>query len=120
MPNINAALGVAQLENLDKFVVRKREVAATYQRFFAEAGIRFFKEPEFARSNYWLNVVLLETLEERNTFLEDTNKNGVMTRPLWTLATKLPMFKECFSMPLPNAVWFEDRVANIPSSVLPE
>ncbi len=119
MPNINAALGVAQLENLDAFIESKRYLASCYQLFFKEAGIRFFTEPEFARSNYWLNVVMMKDLEERNDFLEETNKKGVMTRPAWTLATKLPMFQQCLSTPLPNALWLEDRVVNIPSSVLP-
>jgi aminotransferase in exopolysaccharide biosynthesis len=117
MPNINAALGVAQMESLDFFIAKKRELAATYKTFFDSIGITFFTEPEHAFSNYWLNVVLLENRKERDSFLEYTNKEKVMTRPAWQLMNKLPMFENCQVYHVDNALWLEDRLVNIPSSV---
>jgi len=118
MPNINAALGCAQLENLDKFIASKREVAATYSEFFKNVDdIKFFSEPENCFSNYWLNVVILEDKEKQLEFLQYTNDNGVMTRPIWELMNRLPMFENCETDGLKNTIWFADRVVNIPSSV---
>jgi len=119
MPNINAALGCAQLENLDVFLKNKRETAEKYQAFFAQyPEIGFFTEPENCQSNYWLNVVLLKNKEEQQKFLQYTNDNGVMTRPVWCLMNKLPMFSNCQTDQLENTMWFEERVVNIPSSVI--
>ena len=93
MPNINAALGCAQLENLDKFVESKRQVAAEYAEFFKNIDdIDFFTEPENCYSNYWLNVVILKDKEAQLEFLQQTNDNGVMTRPIWELMNRLSMF----------------------------
>jgi perosamine synthetase len=118
MPNINAALGCAQLENLDMYLRNKRETAEKYQAFFALfPEIGFFMEPEGCQSNYWLNVVLLKNKEEQQKFLQYTNDNGVMTRPVWCLMNKLPMFSNCQTDQLENTMWFEERVVNIPSSV---
>lgn len=118
MPNINAALGCAQLENLDRYIADKRETAKRYAEYFAGMnGIEFFVEPENAFSNYWLNVVLLPNKEEQIKFLEYTNDHGVMTRPIWELMNRLPMFDNCETDGLENTIMFADRVVNIPSSV---
>lgn len=117
MPNINAALGCAQLENIDKLIAGKREVAAAYAEFFKNIdGIDFFVEPENCFSNYWLNAVVMENKEKQQEFLQYTNDNGVMTRPIWELMNRLPMFEHCEHDNLTNTIWFADRVVNIPSS----
>lgn len=118
MPNINAALGCAQLEHLDEFIADKRETAKAYAEYFKNVdGIEFFTEPENAFSNYWLNVVILPDHEKQLEFLQETNDNGVMTRPIWELMNRLPMFEHCQHDDLKNTIWFADRVVNIPSSV---
>jgi aminotransferase in exopolysaccharide biosynthesis len=117
MPNINAALGVAQLENLTKFIKNKRELATEYKKFFDKIGINFFTEPKFAHSNYWLNVIMLKDKTEKDKFLEYTNSNRVMTRSAWRLMNKLDMFIQCQTGNLENSEWLEDRLVNIPSSV---
>ena len=118
MPNLNAALMVAQLEQIDKFLLNKRELANTYESFFSGADIKFIKEPKDSKSNYWLNVLMLDNLEQRDLFLEVVNAAGVMTRPAWTLMSKLPMFKDCQKGNLSSSEWLEDRAVNIPSSVI--
>ena len=121
MPNINAALGCAQLENLDKYVASKRKVAAEYIEYFKNVdGIDFFAEPENTFSNYWLSAVVLKDKESQLAFLQETNDNGVMTRPIWELMNRLPMFENCQNDGLKNTIYFADRVVNIPSSVRPE
>lgn len=118
MPNINAALGCAQLENLDRYVENKRETARIYADFFKNIpDITFFTEPENCRSNYWLNVVMLKDKAAQEEFLEYTNDHGVMTRPVWELMNRLEMFKQCETDGLKNTEWLADRIVNIPSSV---
>ena len=117
LPNLNAALGCAQLEQIDEFVRIKRNLAARYSKFFEEKGVSFVSEPEGATSNYWLNAIVLESREERDSFLKYTNDKGVMTRPIWRMMTELEMFKDCQHDGLENSLWLEDRVVNIPSSV---
>ena len=117
LPNINAALLVAQLEQLNKFLASKRELAKIYEEFFLQNSIKFIEEPENSKSNYWLQAVLLENVKQRDDFLEFTNKNGVMTRPIWKLMNELEMFKDCQKTDLKNAKYLEERVVNIPSSV---
>ena len=118
MPNINAALGCAQMENLEKFVLNKRETAAKYAEFFKDIeDIEFFVEPENTRSNYWLSTVILKDKAAQQEFLQQTNDHGVMTRPIWELMNRLPMFEHCQNDGLENTIWFADRVVNIPSSV---
>lgn len=118
MPNINAALGCAQLEHLDEFIANKRETARTYSSFFnGKEGIKFFTEPANCFSNYWLNVVILPDRDAQQRFLQETNDNGVMTRPIWELMNRLPMFEHCQHDSLENTIRFADRVVNIPSSV---
>ena len=118
MPNLNAALLVAQLEQLDVYLKNKRKISNKYQVFFKDAGIDFFKEVGGSQSNYWLNAVILDNLEQRNLFLEVTNNAGVMTRPIWKLMSKLPMFKDSQQGDLTYSKWLEDRVVNIPSSII--
>jgi dTDP-4-amino-4,6-dideoxygalactose transaminase len=117
MPNINAALGCAQMEYLDKILANKRETAEKYKSFFAGTDISFFSEPENCRSNYWLNVVFLQDKEQRDKFLTYTNDNDVMTRPAWQLMHRLPMFAHCQHDRLGNSEWVEERLVNIPSSI---
>ena len=118
MPNLNAALLLAQLENLNDFIISKRELAKIYEKFFRSINYDFFKEPPNSRSNYWLNSILLDNEEHRDKFLEETNLSGVMTRPIWTLMNKLPMFNKAQCDNLENSNWLVERVVNIPSSVL--
>ena len=117
MPNINAALGVAQLEQLDGFLANKRDTAEAYKAYFEKQGITFFVEREYEKCNYWLNAILLKDKEERDAFLTETNTKGVMSRPIWQLMNRLPMFKDCPKTDLSNAEWLEARVVNIPSGV---
>ena len=116
MPNINAALMCAQLEQLNYFIENKRELANAYSEFFKSTGIKFVKEPANSKSNYWLCAVLLADKRTRDEFLQYTNDHGVMTRPAWTLMNKLTMFKDSIHGNLDNAQYIEDRLVNIPSS----
>lgn len=118
LPNINAALGVAQLEQLPSFIEKKRKLASKYMEFFEDAEINFVSESHNSKSNYWLNAVLLKNRAERDEFLKQTNENGVMTRPIWELMNRLEMFKDCQTENIENAEWLADRVVNIPSSVI--
>ncbi len=120
MPNINAALGLAQLEQLERFLKSKRCLAKKYEEFFStRKGIKFAKEPPMAHSNYWLNAIFLENEMEKKVFLETTNKNKVYTRPVWTLMYKLPIYESCFRVETPESEEIERRVVNLPSGVLP-
>ena len=118
MPALNAALGVAQLEQMDKFVGKKRDLALRYMEAFKDVeGVKVFKEPEYAQSNYWLNALVLDRGYEdmRDELLQVTNDAGIMTRPIWTLMSKLEMFKECPKMDLSVSESLEKRIVNIPS-----
>lgn len=118
LPNINAALGCAQMEKLPVFIQRKREQANSYEKIFSDIkGLKFYVEPEYARSNYWLNTLILDPLDavNRDDVLEATNEAGFMTRPAWTLMSKLPMFTDCPKMDLNVAEDLERRIINIPS-----
>ena len=117
MPNLNAALACAQLEQLNIFLERKRELAKEYDIFFNTKGIKFRTEIPETKANYWLMCVELENKKERNLFLETTNKAGVKTRPIWQLMFRLPMYKHCQKDAQTNALFLEDRIVNIPSSV---
>jgi perosamine synthetase len=120
LPNINAALGCAQLEQLPSFLENKRALAEKYRAAFAGIdGIRFFTEPDFAQSNYWLNVLLLDKqfAGYRDVLLEQTNSQGIMTRPAWTLMHELKIHEYCARMDkLDVAEDIERRLINIPSS----
>ncbi|MDR2383805.1 MAG: LegC family aminotransferase [Prevotellaceae bacterium] len=118
MPNINAALGCAQMENLEAILSDKRETAMKYKTYFDTVkDIDFFDEPDHCRSNFWLNAIILKNKEARDEFLQRSNDHGVMTRPVWTLMNKLPMCADCQTDDLTNTEWFEKRVVNLPSSV---
>ena len=117
MPNLNAALLVAQLENLNYFLKKKRKLAKNYEDFFKNSNYNFFKELNISKSNYWLNSIILKNKKQRDEFLKATNLKGIMTRPIWKLMNKLIMFKNCQSTDLKNAKFLEERVVNIPSSV---
>jgi aminotransferase in exopolysaccharide biosynthesis len=117
MPNVNAAIGCAQMESLPKYLDNKRETAALYNEYFNGLGVTFLAEPEESKSNYWLNAIILADREQREEFLDYSHKNGIMTRPIWRLMNKLPMYKDCQHTNLENAKWLEDRVVNVPSSV---
>ena len=117
MPNLNAALLCAQLEQLDGFLTNKRRLAHEYAAYFDSQEIQFREELEGTKANYWLMSVELQNKEARNRFLEETNNAGVMTRPIWQLMFKLPMFERCFRDDQKNALYLEDRIVNIPSSV---
>jgi perosamine synthetase len=118
LPNLNAALGCAQLDQLDNFLKIKRSVANKYNEFFSEyPDIDFISEPEGSRSNYWINAIVLKDLAQRNRFLKYMNEHGVMVRPVWELIVTLPMYRSCYHDGLQTSKWLADRVVNIPSSV---
>ena len=117
MPNLNAALGCAQMERLDEFLVIKAQVADQWGAFFHDRDVDFVKSINGNTANHWLNAIIFDSRLDRDEFLKMTNDNNVMTRPIWTLMSKLPMFKNCQTDGLENSLWLEDRVVNIPSSV---
>ncbi len=117
LPNLNAALGCAQMEILDTILKRKRELAGQYIGFFATQNIDFATELPDTKVNYWLNAIILKDKEQRDLFLKETNESGVMTRPIWALMNRLDMFKKCQCTDLSNALWLEERIINIPSGV---
>lgn len=119
MPNLNAALGVAQLERLDAAVEEKRRLAERYRQAFADVdGVVVFVEPPGARSNYWLNALVLQAPDEalRDAILERTNGAGIMTRPAWTPLHRLPMYAAAPRMAAPVAESLAARIVNVPSS----
>ena len=117
MPNLNAALACAQLERIKYFISEKRTLAKKYKLFFDSKGIKFRTENPNTQANYWLMAIEFNNKKERDSFLNFTNKNGVMTRPIWTLIYKLGMYKDCFKDSQRNSKFLEERIVNIPSSV---
>jgi len=117
MPNINAALACAQLEQLDVFLTEKRAIANAYAAFFKTKGIQFRTELPDTKANYWLMCVELEKKKDREGFLQYTNSQGVMTRPIWQLMFRLPMFENFQKDSQENAIFLEERIVNIPSNV---
>lgn len=118
MPNLNATLGIAQLEKLPEFLLRKKKVAMTYKEFFNDINdIEFFTASDDSVSNYWLNAIILKDDASKKYFLEETNKANIMTRPIWRLLPSLNMFNDCETDNLVNSKWLEERIVNIPSSV---
>lgn len=115
MPNINAALGCAQMEQLGAILKNKKELAEMYEEFFKDRAVSFVSAPINSISNYWLNAVVFADRQERDAFLKDTNEAGIMTRPIWQLMSRLAMFESCQSGDLSNAYWLESRVVNITS-----
>lgn len=116
LPNINAALGCAQMESLPRLLESKRKIASAYAEFFTASNFTFVTESAQAHSNYWLNALILEDKQARDAFLKELNEAGVMSRPVWRLMNELTMFRDCQSVDLSNAKWLEERVVNIPSS----
>lgn len=116
LPNINAALGCAQMESLTHQLKSKREIASEYENFFSSNNFQFIKEIDGGHSNYWLNAIALKDRSQRDLFLKNLNDAGVMSRPIWCLMNKLVMFSGCQATDLSNAIWLEDHVVNMPSS----
>lgn len=118
LPNLNAALGCAQLDQINNFISKKRKLAHIYEDYFHDSEYSFFTEPEGCYSNYWLNTIICDDQNHRDEFLSITNTQNVMTRPAWTSMHKLPMFQGALSDNLSNTLWLEDRIVNLPSSVI--
>ena len=118
LPNLNAALGCAQLEQLEMFVTAKRKLAHSYEAALDGSDLLFFKEQKECRSNYWLNAVICENKAHRDSLLQASNAKGVMTRPVWTLMNNLKMYEQCRRGDLSNAKWLEARLVNLPSSAV--
>jgi len=117
MTNINAALGVAQMENIQFIIGNKRETALLYKEFFENRDIDFISENEFSKANYWLNSILFSNSDLKNKFLVFSNSNNVQTRPAWMLMTKLKMYADCAKGDLFNSTQLESRLVNLPSSL---
>lgn len=118
MPNLNAALGCAQMESLAAFLENKRHLASLYSDFFKVSDVQFVTEPSYAKSNYWLNAIICPNHSEREKLLKQTNADGVMTRPIWQLMHRLPMFKYTKKGDLSHSELLESRLINLPSSPL--
>lgn len=118
LPNINAALACAQLENLPRFIADKRQLAGEYRNFFKEtAGISFVSEPESCRSNYWLNAVIMPDSTARDNLIKACAASNIMARPAWNLLPTMPIYAHCQTDEMANAVWLSERIVNLPSSV---
>lgn len=120
LPNLNAALGCAQLEQVEGFIAAKRGLAQRYADLLSGSPLEFVSEPAECRSNYWLNAVICEDRAARDALLAETNDRGVMTRPIWALMNHLTMYANCRRGDLTQSEWLEARVVNLPSSVPPE
>ncbi|WP_299123947.1 LegC family aminotransferase [uncultured Winogradskyella sp.] len=119
LPNLNAALGCAQMESLPNFLKAKQKLARKYSSLFKKKEKIHFREPlAKSTSNFWLNAIELESLEKRNEFLKITNDEGVMTRPIWKLMNSLPMHSTAQCGNLDNSTYLENRIVNLPSSVI--
>jgi dTDP-4-amino-4,6-dideoxygalactose transaminase len=117
LPNLNAALGLAQMEMLPTFLEKKRELAESYRQFFDKTCIDFAREPKGSVSNYWLNSILLDNRIQRDALLSATNSSGIMTRPLWRPMHMLDIYQYCQRTPLRNTELLYDRLVSLPSSV---
>lgn len=117
MPNINAAVGCAQMECFPRILENKRMTAQLYSQFFSDIAVTLITEPAHARSNYWLNAIVWKDRQEREEFLAYSTGKGIQARPVWTLMPNLPMYRHCQCTPLETARWLEDRLVNIPSSL---
>ena len=116
MPNLNAALGCAQMEVIETYLAQKRELAKQYQAFFSGSDVQFVTEPEYAHSNYWLNAIICPDIESREAILQETNAAGVMTRPIWKLMHRLPMFENALRGDLSHSEFIEAHLINLPST----
>ena len=117
LPNLNAALGVAQMEVLPEILKIKSELANGYKKVCEDEGLMYIDGAEGMRPNYWLNAICLSDRAQRDEVIKATNEAGVMTRPIWRLMTELPMFELCEHDGLQNSRWLVNRVINVPSSV---
>lgn len=117
LPNLNAALGCAQMEQLEAFIAEKRALSQAYAELLANSSLQYVVEPEHCRSNYWLNAVICENQHQRDALLKATNDAGIMTRPIWQLMNHLPMYRHALKGDIPNAEWLAQRVVNLPSSI---
>lgn len=118
MPNLNAALLLAQLEQLNFFLEEKKKLTEKYKKFFKSQNIKFINEPKNCKSNYWLNAIILENHTQKEKFIEQTNKNAIMTRPIWKLLNQLDIYKDCQCDDLTNSKYLEQHIINIPSGLI--
>ena len=118
LPNLNAALGCAQLEKIEDFILAKRKLANLYKQLLDGSNLEFVNEPEDCQSNFWLNAVICEDKSHRDAFLKLTNNQGVYTRPVWALMNRLRMFSNARSGDLSTSEWLAERVVNLPSSAM--
>ncbi|WP_181314080.1 LegC family aminotransferase [Photobacterium damselae] len=116
MPNLNAALGCAQMEVIDQYLKQKRQLAEGYKDFFNGTDFKFVTEPDYAQSNYWLNAVICPDKESREEILSSTNSSGVMTRPIWKLMHRLPAFENAMRGDLTQSEFIENHLINLPST----
>lgn len=105
------------MEMLESFLADKRKLAGEYADFFRSVGVNFRTETTETKANYWLMCVELEDKSQRDRFLSETNEKGIMTRPIWALTYRLPMYQHCYRDEQVNAEILEQRIVNIPSSV---
>jgi dTDP-4-amino-4,6-dideoxygalactose transaminase len=118
MPNLNAALGLAQMESLNSFLDNKRQIAKLYQDWGDNNNMIFFKENPNSQSNYWLNTVITKDRKQRDVLLEETNNKEILTRPSWTPMHKLKINEDCQAKDMSNTNWLHERIVNVPSSVI--
>ena len=118
LPNLNAALGVAQMETLPVFVEKKRQIAKQYKEWGKDNDVQFVAEPENTRSNCWLNAMITDDRQQRDLLLEKTNDHLIMTRPAWTPMHKLIMYQNCQMGALANTEWLFERLVKVPSGVI--
>ncbi|MGI9887667.1 LegC family aminotransferase [Vibrio chagasii] len=116
MPNLNAALGCAQMEVIEQYLVQKRSLANQYISLFKGTDFKFVVEPKYAKSNYWLNAIICPDVELREQILKETNAAGVMTRPIWKLMHRLPMFENAMCGDLTQSEFIEAHLVNLPST----
>jgi len=118
LTNVNAAIGVAQMEYLNEILDNKKETAGLYKEFFSKfEDVKYIDKPQYANPNYWLNIILFRNIEDRNNFLEMTNNEGIQTRPAWKLLNELKMYKNCMSGNLDNSKYINEKLINIPSGI---
>ena len=116
LPNINAALGCAQMENFDVYLDQHRQMSEIYKDYFKDTNIDYIDQPIDSEANHWLNAILLNNEKDRDAFLKEANKSNIMLRPPWTLMHNLEMYKHCSHDSLENAINLSKRILNIPSS----
>ena len=118
MPNLNAALGLGQIENINYYLKTKRRIHQLYKQFADSEDLELFSESTDSISNYWLNCLITESKEDKNTLIKMSNDEKIMMRPAWYPMHKLPMFKRSLKTNLKNTNALFDRIVCIPSSVV--